>query len=79
MKNELLELMGIDSLVIDEAHNFKNGKKGNFGSRVKWLSLADPSARGVNGAVKAWYIRGQNQKQDGVLCLTATPITNSPL
>lgn len=79
MKNELLELMGIDSLVIDEAHNFKNGKKGNFGNRIKWLSLADPSSRGVNGAVKAWYVRGQNEKQDGVLCLTATPITNSPL
>ncbi|THA09399.1 DEAD/DEAH box helicase family protein [Rodentibacter pneumotropicus] len=79
MKNELLELMGIDSLVIDEAHNFKNGKKGNFGNRVKWLSLADPSSRGVNGAVKAWYVRGQSEKQDGVLCLTATPITNSPL
>lgn len=79
MKNELLELMGIDSLVIDEAHNFKNGKKGDFGSRVKWLSLAEPSARGVNGAIKAWYVRGQSEKQDGVLCLTATPITNSPL
>lgn len=39
MKNELLELMGVDSLVIDEAHNFKNGRKGNFGNRVKWLSL----------------------------------------
>lgn len=79
MKNELLELMGIDSLVIDEAHNFKNGKKGDFGNRIKWLSLADPSSRGVNGAVKAWYVRGQSEKQDGVLCLTATPITNSPL
>lgn len=79
MKNELLELMGVDSLVIDEAHNFKNGRKGNFGNRVKWLSLADPSSRGVNGAVKAWYIREKSEKQDGVLCLTATPITNSPL
>lgn len=78
-KYDFLENMGVDSIVIDEAHTFKNAKAATFGGRVKWLSLAPASARGLNMMLKTWYIRGKTPKNDGVLCLTATPVTNSPL
>lgn len=80
-KAEFLERMAVDSLVIDEAHNFKNAVEGSLGARqsVKWLSTATPSNRGINALIKTWYIRNKNSHKDGVLCLTATPITNSPL
>lgn len=77
--SSFLESMGIDSLIIDEAHMFKNAKGSNFGNRVKYLSASDnASARAENALMKAWYIRHRNDFGDGVLCLTATPITNSP-
>ncbi|TDR30335.1 SNF2-related protein [Hydromonas duriensis] len=77
-----LESMGVDSLVMDEAHVFKNSRKGAMGSgeSVQFLSLPDTSSRGMNAQAKAWYIRDKNKpKMDGVLALTATPVTNSPL
>lgn len=74
-----LEQMGIDSLVIDEAHTYKNSKEIYSFKGGKFLSLPEASARGLDAQIKTWYIRGQSPKQDGVLCLTATPLTNSPL
>lgn len=77
-----LETMGVDSLVMDEAHVFKNSRKGMIGSgdSVQFLSLPNTSSRGMNAQAKAWYIRDKNKpKMDGVLALTATPVTNSPL
>lgn len=80
MKASFVELegMGIDSLVIDEAHIYKNAVGATFGG-AKFLSvLGKPSAGAANALAKTWYIRKGNVKNDGVLCLTATPITNSP-
>lgn len=74
------EDMGIDSLVLDEAHNFKNSKMTS--SEFKGAKyLADPakSQRGMDMQAKAWYVRGLSARNDGVLSLTATPVTNSPL
>lgn len=71
------EEMGIDSLICDEAHMFKNSKETLDFSGAKFLSVAEASARGRDMQMKAWYIRGDSD--DGVLPLTATPITNSPL
>lgn len=84
MKAKLLEILGVDSLVIDEAHNFKNGKTTNFGQRIRYLSAVQKeSNRALDMLIKSWYIRNENIKQtgknDGILALTATPITNSPL
>lgn len=84
MKGKLLETMGVDSLVIDEAHNFKNGKTADFGSRIRYMSTVnEASARALDTLIKSWYIRNENKqkygKSDGVLALTATPVTNSPL
>jgi hypothetical protein len=75
-----LEDMGLDSLVVDEAHNFKNSEFGKLeGTGYKYISVAQPSQRGLDMNVKAWYIRGMNKHGDGVMSLTATPVTNSPL
>lgn len=74
-----LEDMGIDSLVIDEAHAFKNSAQAKTAGRTKYLSSPDTSARGTDAQAKAWYIRGLSVNNDGVQMLTATPVTNSPL
>ena len=75
-----LEDMGIDSVVIDEAHAFKNSITApETDDRIKYLSQPNQSARGEDAQAKLWYIRGLTANQDGVQLLTATPITNSPL
>lgn len=75
-----IEDLGIDSLVIDEAHFLKNSlKAGNYGQDVASLPMSEPSSRGIDAMAKAWYFRKISPKNDGVLMLTATPITNSPL
>jgi hypothetical protein len=74
-----LEDMGIDSLVFDEAHVFKNSAQTVDFKGAKFLSLSPASRRGIDAQAKAWFIRGKSERKDGVLMLTATPITNSPL
>lgn len=75
-----LEDMRIDSIVIDEAHAFKNSVTApNTDDRIKFLSQPKQSARGEDAQAKLWYIRSKSTNNDGVLLLTATPITNSPL
>lgn len=74
-----LEDMGVDSLVIDEAHVFKNSAATVDFKGGKYLSLSPASKRGLDAQAKAWLIRGGSERGDGVLLLTATPITNSPL
>ena len=73
------EDLGIDSLVIDEAHSYKNSRATVDFSSAKFLSLAKPAARGLDAQAKAWFVRKTNPRGDGVLLLTATPVTNSPL
>ena len=74
-----LEDMGIDSVVFDEAHTMKNSTDVSDFKGGKYLSIAGSSGRGIDAQCKAWYIRGMSPAGDGVLLLTATPITNSPL
>lgn len=73
------EDLGVDSLVMDEAHAYKNSRATVEFKGGKFLSLADPSGRGLDAQAKAWYVRKNNARGDGVLLLTATPVTNSPL
>lgn len=73
------EDLGIDALVVDEAHHFKNAKQAFSVKRVKGIASPDKSNRAVDMGVKTWFIRGGNARKDGILLLTATPITNSPL
>jgi len=74
-----LEDMGFDSLIIDEGHGYKNSVNTVDFKSAKFLSLPDPAKRGIDMQAKAWFIRGASPLRDGVLPLTATPITNSPL
>ncbi|AWL27157.1 N-6 DNA methylase (plasmid) [Acinetobacter defluvii] len=78
------EDLSIDSIVFDEAQMFKNGDSAEGDSnfqRISGLSLlaeSQLSSRAISAKVKSWYVRGQNELNDGVVLLTATPITNSP-
>jgi hypothetical protein len=74
------EDLGVDSLVLDEAHNYKNSKvtSSEF-TGAKYLSNPMKSQRGMDMQAKAWFVRGLSPRGDGVLSLTATPVTNSPL
>lgn len=74
-----LEDMGVDSIVFDEGHAFKNSTQTVEFKGAKFLSLAEASARGLDAQAKCWYVRNKSPNADGVLVLTATPITNSPL
>lgn len=74
-----LEDMGIDSIVIDEAHAYKNSSETVEFSGAKYLSVSESSKRGMDAQAKCWFIRGLTPRKDGVLDLTATPLTNSPL
>lgn len=73
------EDMGIDSIVVDECHQFKNSKRTVEFTGAKFLSSPEESDRGLDMQIKAWFVRGMSPQKDGVLGLTATPITNSPL
>lgn len=74
------EDLGIDSVVIDEAHAYKNAAEVNEFKGGKFLSLAGASGRGLDAQAKSWYVRKTTgDRGDGVVCLTATPVTNSPL
>jgi SNF2 family DNA or RNA helicase/predicted RNA methylase len=74
------EDMGVDSLVLDEAHNYKNSKMTSSEFKgAKYLADPSKSQRGMDMQAKSWYVRGLSTRNDGVLSLTATPVTNSPL
>lgn len=79
MAAPFFEDLGLDALVIDEAHMLKNSRGTVEFTGGKFLSLADPSARGLDAQAKAWFVRKDAPRKDGVILLTATPITNSPL
>jgi hypothetical protein len=74
-----LEDLGVDSIVIDEAHAYKNSAATVDFTGAKFLSVSEPSKRGLDAQAKCWYVRGRSERADGVLSLTATPLTNSPL
>jgi hypothetical protein len=73
------EDLGVDSLLIDEGHMLKNSRGTVDFKGGKFLSLAEPSGRGLDAQAKAWWVRRSSKRNDGVILLTATPITNSPL
>ncbi|MBQ9601645.1 MAG: DEAD/DEAH box helicase family protein, partial [Neisseriaceae bacterium] len=73
------EDLGIDAVIVDEAHHFKNAKTALKMTRIKGLPSSTKSARAIDINVKTWLIRNNNPRKDGVLLLTATPVTNSPI
>ncbi len=77
------EQLGVDLLVVDELHEYKNlyGPATRYGQKLKYMG-----AMGANQVVqKCWDLWGkaawlrQQHRDTGVLGLTATPLKNSPL
>ncbi|WP_146209475.1 SNF2-related protein [Vibrio vulnificus] len=73
------EDMGFQSVIIDEAHAFKNSfKAGDKTANIAYLPNPTESQRAIDMAMKMAYLRDQNEGRGPVL-LSATPVTNSPL
>lgn len=68
------EDMGVDYLVVDEAHEFKNLEYATASDRI--VGMNDP-----NGSMKAWdlytKVRGIQERGGGVVFATGTPVSNS--
>ena len=72
------EQMGFDSVIIDEAHEFKNAYEANSQTaKLAYLPTAPASKRSIDMAAKMAYLRQHNGGRGPVL-LSATPVTNSP-
>lgn len=75
------EELGIDLLLVDEAHRYKNLIKkvtGSGYSEFSRLGYGDPSSRAVKMFAITEYIHRHNNEKN-VFLLSATPFTNSPM
>ena len=75
------EDLGFDFVVIDEVQNFKNifaGAKIKGGNNEFRNVRGSTSERGIKAYIMAQYVLGQNNGR-GVMTLSATPFTNSPM
>jgi superfamily II DNA or RNA helicase/predicted RNA methylase len=72
--------LGIDMLIMDEAHAYKNlfGARNRFGEKPKFLGGGAMSKRALDTTMKARWVRDNNGGRN-VYFLTATPSKNSPL
>ncbi len=72
------EDMGFDSVIVDEAHEFKNSYQGGKETgNIAYLPTAPSAKRAIDMNMKMHYLREQNSGRGSYL-LTATPVTNSP-
>ena len=75
------EELGIDLLLADEAHRYKNLIKkvsGSGHSEFSRLGFGEPSSRAVRMFAITEYIHRHNNEKN-VFLLSATPFTNSPM
>lgn len=70
------EQLGIDSLFVDEAHNFKNLQYTTRMNNVSGLSNSNGSQRAFDLYAKVRYLQGLNGGR-GIVFATATPVMNS--
>ena len=70
------EMLGIDSLFVDEAHNFKNLEYVSKMSNVAGLGSAKGSQRAFDLYTKVRYLQSLNGGR-GIVFATATPVMNS--
>lgn len=72
--------LGIDMLLVDEGHAFKNlyAARARFGESPKFLGGQGLSNRALDMNLKTRWVREHNSG-NGVFMLTATPTKNSPL
>lgn len=66
--------LGVDYLVVDEAHEFKNLEYATSGERVVGMNDPNGSKRAFDLYVK---VRGLLDREGGVSFLTGTPVSNS--
>lgn len=66
--------MGIDNLVIDEAHEFKNLEYATAGERLVGMNAPEGSQRALDLYIKT---RGLQKRRGSVGFLTGTPVSNS--
>lgn len=71
---------GFDSVMVDEAHRFKNSyKTGKDSQKLAYLPVVGKSSdRATDMAIKMSALRDANNGR-GPIMLSATPITNSPI
>lgn len=72
----MFEDLGVDSLFVDEAHNFKNLEYSTRMNNVSGLGKADGSQRAFDLYTKIRYLQQLNGGR-GVVFATATPVMNS--
>ena len=72
----MFEDLGVDSLFVDEAHNFKNLEYSTRMNNVSGLGKADGSQRAFDLYTKVRYLQQLNGGR-GVVFATATPVMNS--
>ena len=70
------EMLGIDSLFVDEAHNFKNLEYVSKMSNVAGLGPSKGAQRAFDLYTKIRYLQGLNGGR-GIVFATATPVMNS--
>ena len=70
------EQLGVDSLFVDEAHNFKNLFYTTNMSNISGLGNSDGSQRSFDLYSKVRYLQGMNGGR-GIVFATATPVMNS--
>ena len=72
----MFEDLGVDSLFVDEAHNYKNLEYSTRMNNVSGLGKADGSQRAFDLYTKVRYLQQLNGGR-GVVFATATPVMNS--
>ena len=70
------EQLGVDSLFVDEAHNFKNLQYTTRMKNISGIGNADGSQRAFDLYTKVRYLQGMNGGR-GIVFATATPVMNS--
>lgn len=72
--------LGVDMLIVDEAHAYKNlyAARARFGESPKFLGGQGQSNRAFDMSFKTKWLR-DNHGGKGIYALTATPTKNSPL
>ena len=70
------EMLGIDSLFVDEAHNFKNLEYVSKMTNVAGLGTTKGAQRSFDLYTKIRYLQGLNGGR-GIVFATATPVMNS--
>ena len=70
------DLLGIDSLFVDEAHNFKNLQYVTRMNNISGLGNTNGSQRAFDLYTKVRYLQGLNGGR-GIVFATATPVMNS--